>query len=624
MSTYFNNPLSNRTFSKYQLLHRAVARLERRMESARQLSKQFVRWRAIVMLVGIGVGFSLYQTGQALAANILFALFVVAFVLLVYFHSRLKGALLRLEHWVGIKRAHLARLQLDWAALPPSREYSVPDRHPYAHDLDMVGNYSLLRLLDTTVSTKGHSLLASALLSPPMDLTQIEQQQRLVKELIPRSLLCDRIVLEAKSITSGEINSEEMIASLQSSEPPRHVGMMLALEGCLAILTMFFFVLEHGFQQPRYWSYTFVAYVLVYFIYSGQLALVFGRAQALRSHLERLSGLFRLLERRKEHEAPLLRTLLSPFHQPGGSPSVMIRKASRICNALSIKANPLVHIALNAVGPWDLYFAFRYQKVRRAILGLFETWLDTLGKLEASCALAKFAALHPEYIFPTFGADEQGRSSSPRIIAKGIGHPLIQAAKRVTNDFTLDGLGSVALLTGSNMSGKSTFLRTIGINTCLAHAGAPVCAQFFSSPLLQVFCSLRIKDDLEEGLSYFYAEVKRLRQIWNATQNRSGPSVLFLIDEIFKGTNNRERIIGSTYYLKSLVEGNGLGLVTTHDLELAALATESQWITNYHFQEAVSNGQLVFDYRLRTGSCPTTNALRIMALEGLPVPRTET
>jgi DNA mismatch repair ATPase MutS len=170
------------------------------------------------------------------------------------------------------------------------------------------------------------------------------------------------------------------------------------------------------------------------------------------------------------------------------------------------------------------------------------------------------------------------------------------------------------------MSGKSTFLRTVGINVCLAQAGAPVCASHFQWSWCRPACCIRVDDSLEAGLSFFYAEVKRLKSILDAACDRAAPPVLFLIDEIFKGTNNRERLIGSRAYIKAVADGNGFGLVSTHDLELTDLESEVPSLTNTHFQETVSAGALQFDYKLRPGPCPTTNALRIMELEGLPVP----
>jgi len=211
-----------------------------------------------------------------------------------------------------------------------------------------------------------------------------------------------------------------------------------------------------------------------------------------------------------------------------------------------------------------------------------------------------------------------------RLSAKDLAHPLIPETDRISNDLALETLGTVLLVTGSNMSGKSTFLRTLGINLCLAQAGAPVCAGFFEWTWVRLATCIRVDDSLEAGLSFFYAEVKRLKSLLDATKDRSNAPVVFLIDEIFKGTNNRERLIGSRSYISALSQGNGFGLVTTHDLELTDLDKTVPGLRNAHFQETVAAGALKFDYKLRPGPCPTTNALRIMELEGLPVPPPQT
>jgi hypothetical protein len=601
---------------KRKLLERLIARLGRRLQAAGSLSERFVRLRMIVVGAGLGGTFLLYQAGQGALADGFFALFALAFGILAYFHSKLKRRTALLSAWIGIKRTHLARLDLSWSAIPPAREYHVPAQHPYARDLDIVGEHSVLRLIDSTFSTDGRKGLASALLSPELDGTILKKRQRLIQEIVPRSLLRDRLVLEAKTSSSGEIRGEEILAALRASEAPAGLGAVLAIEATLAGLTALFFALEYGLGWPRFWAYTFLAYVSVYFFYSGRLGLVFGRALALRAQLDRLGRVLSFLEGRKEAKAPELAGLTAPFRQAGARPSATVGKVARVCAALSVKGNPLAHLILNAFAPWDLFFSYRYEKIRQEVAGTAPVWLEALGRLDSASSLAGFAWFHPSYPFPEILDGPE----KPGIEASALGHPLIASTRRVSNDFRLSGSGSVALLTGSNMSGKSTFLRTVGVNVCLAQAGGPVCARSFSTSLFRIGCSVRIDDDLEEGLSYFYAEVKRLKEILEATKTGSPPPVLFLIDEIFKGTNNRERIIGSASYLKTLVQGNGLGLVSTHDLELAALSTESPKIANFHFQESISNGRLVFDYRLRPGPCPTTNALRIMAMEGLPVP----
>lgn len=597
-----------------------IQRLERRLERAERLGRRFVRWRLTLVLTGIGSGILLYQSGRSMPADAVVALFAVGFLFLVFFHSRLKRRIDRLNRWIGIKRTHLARRRLDWRSLPNRPSEEVFSHHPYALDLDLVGTHSLIRLLDTTVSTRGRRDLTESLLFPKLDSAVLAEKQRLVRDLIPRSLLRDRILLQTGEIGAGLLDGDEVDRALRGSGPPTGLKIVLTVEAVLAFCTAVLVVLEVGFGLPRFWPLSLSVYAVIYFLYAGNLAPLFDRAQRVRGDLEVFRDLFSLLEKRVEVGAPTLEGLLAPFRLRGLRPSDLTRRLARVCDALSVKGHLLVHLGLNAALPWDLWFSSRFSVVRAEILEQFSPWMEALGRLEGAAALAQFAALHPEYVFSAPWPEEQGRPLSLGLQAQEVGHPLIPRSKRICNDLQLDGPGATALLTGSNMSGKSTFLRAVGVNVCLAQAGGPVCARHFSAPMLRVQCSLRVEDNLEEGLSTFYAEVKRLRQILEAVGQTDAPPVLFLIDEIFRGTNNRERIIGSTHYLKALVEGNGLGLVTTHDLELVGLSGQTPRVINYHFQETVSAGELVFDYRLRPGPCPTTNALRIMALEGLPVP----
>jgi DNA mismatch repair ATPase MutS len=211
-------------------------------------------------------------------------------------------------------------------------------------------------------------------------------------------------------------------------------------------------------------------------------------------------------------------------------------------------------------------------------------------------------------------------SEPNRFDAREIGHPLIKPEHKICNDFALNDQLRTVILTGSNMAGKSTFLRTVGVNLCLAYAGAPVNAEGLQTSLFRLFTCIKVSDSVQDGLSYFYAEVKRLKQLLTAAEKQNDLPVLFLIDEIFRGTNNRERHIGSHAFIRGLSRcSNAVGLIATHDLELTTLADELPGIANFHFREEVGGGRMVFDYRLHAGPCPTTNALKIMQLEGLPV-----
>jgi DNA mismatch repair ATPase MutS len=280
---------------------------------------------------------------------------------------------------------------------------------------------------------------------------------------------------------------------------------------------------------------------------------------------------------------------------------------------LGVRTNPLLSLIVHLIMPCDFFFTYRLEQVKKEIAHLLPRWLDAWHELEALNSLANFAYLNPHYVFPELTAEEDS------FAARELGHPLLKPESKVCNDFALDRDHRIVILTGSNMAGKSTLLRTIGVNLSLAYAGAPVNAAHLQTSLFRLFTCIKVSDSVQDGLSYFYAEVKRLQALLGATKIADRLPVLFLIDEIFRGTNSRERLIGSRSYIRALSEGPSLGLIATHDLELIKLADEIGGVTNYHFREEVHDGRMVFDYRLRPGPCPTTNALKIMRLEGLPV-----
>jgi hypothetical protein len=386
---------------------------------------------------------------------------------------------------------------------------------------------------------------------------------------------------------------------------------LLIIQTLLAVTTIALAVGALLDSMPGYWMLSFGAYALIYLM-TDQGEELLEHAVGLHHEMERLSRVLHFVERHAALPNSVMRQTCAPLLETGRAPSSFTRHIARIFHGISVKAHPLVHLALNAICPWDLFFAYRLRQFQERVKNRLPVWLDRLAEVEAASALAGFADLHPSYVWPTPAA-------AVGLRGQALAHPLIPSTTRIANDIALEGLGTIHLITGSNMSGKSTFLRTIGINVCLAQAGAPVCAASFSWSWSRPACCIRINDSLDAGLSYFYAEVKRLKTILHATADRASPPVLFLIDEIFKGTNNRERLIGSRAYIKALAAGNGYGLVSTHDLELTDLEKDIHSLMNAHFQETVSAGVLSFDYRLRPGPCSTTNALRLMELEGLPI-----
>jgi hypothetical protein len=599
-------------------LQRMLTRIDRLVQRGTNTSSRFTRWRLAIFLAGLCCTIALYKSAWYTTGNSVLAGFALVFLTVAAYHNRLEQRIHRLRLWRRIKAAHAARVTLDWINIPP-RPSEPPAAHFYAADLDLTGPHSLLHLLDTTVSDHGRMRLAAWLLDQPPAHEIWSRRRQLVQDLAPRSNFRDRLTLHARLAGEEEINGRRLAAVVQHSVGFPRLNMILNTQIVLALSTALL-----GFGAllgalPGYWMFSLGAYALIYFM-TDEGEHLLEHAVGLHHEMERLGTVLGHLERHANRTTSALAQTCAPLMHSAARPSLHLTQAARTLHAISVKANPLLHLGLNVLGPWDLWFTRRLVHVQESIKDHLPLWLDCLAEIEAASALANFANLHPTYAWPEpLLLSPQHNGTNVAIHADNLGHPLLPANARVANDVRLSGLGSIHLITGSNMSGKSTFLRTIGVNLCLAQAGAPVCATSFIWSWSRLACCIRVDDSLDAGLSFFYAEVKRLKTILDATQDRTAPPVLFLIDEIFKGTNNRERLIGSRAFITTLSRGNGFGLVSTHDLELADLEQGIPGLVNAHFQETVSSGALQFDYRLRSGPCPTTNALRIMELEGLPV-----
>ncbi len=394
----------------------------------------------------------------------------------------------------------------------------------------------------------------------------------------------------------------------------------LGIASILSMITIALIILNIiGILPAQYWIIAVLVSLAWFFAKNKERGDMFDDAFFLRNAFAQLSSVFSYLESYPYGQHSHVKQLCQPFFTNREQrPSILLRGISRLASMTTLEKNRLLRLIINALLPWDVYIAYRLHVYKATIKNVLPIWLNTWFELEALNSLANFAYLNPDYVLPSILPDEAQNSS---MIFQGtqLSHPLIPFQRRVSNNFMMNERDEVIIVTGSNMSGKSTFLRTAGINLCLAYAGGPVSASSLTTSLFKLYTCIKVSDSVTGDYSYFYAEVKRLKALLSALKPESEMPLFFLIDEIFKGTNNRERLIGSRAYIQALVGKNCMGMITTHDLELVKLAEDSPLIRNYHFREDVIDGQMVFDYVLRTGPCPTTNALKIMQMEGLPV-----
>lgn len=537
-------------------------------------------------------------------------IFLVAFGGAIAVHRRVQNSMSAFITWQTIKQTHLDRMSLEWHAIPEVPHHRLTT-HPLAVDLDL---YRLHRLVNTAVSVEGSRRLERWLVADAPSVDETHKRQTLVRELTGQPLFRDKLTLRAL-IAAQEIRTGgeglSLVEWLQSPAVKLR-GLLLGLAALSAVNITLFITSVFVDLPSVLLTLTLGTYALVFVSQFRRIQDTFEDALTIEGALRRLDAVMRYLERDRYHAMPSVRALVAPVleHQP----SKALRRATGVISGASLRANPIFWLLVNAVIPWDYFFALQLENLKGELRDYLPQWLDTWHEVEALCSLATFAYLNPAYTFPNIAEGQDEVFSTTQA-----GHPLIHTDERVRNDFAFSQIGDMVIVTGSNMAGKSSFLRTLGVNLCLAYAGGAVCADELRTDVFRLYTSIRVTDSLDDGMSYFYAEVQRLKGLLNAIDMPEEQPVFFLIDEIFRGTNNRERLIGSRSYIRALVGSNSVGLIATHDLDLVALADESPRIRNFHFREEVENGRMAFDYILRGGPSPTTNALRIMAMEGLPV-----
>ena len=613
------------SMTRLHQLERRIARLQRRTEFLNQISRKYWNARRIIFIAGVLLSLAFCNLSGKKGGWIAGGLLTILFCVVTIFHNRVRESLNRVAILIDIKRVQIARIHLDWDRLPPTEPSPFVD-HPFASDLDIVGERSLHRLIDSAVTKEGSDRLKSWLLGVRPNAEAIEHRQALVRELKDHSLFRDRLqllsaVARIRTVgpastrnRAGRWNSRILVDWIERTAPHSSLLPTILVLSALSALNIACVVLAALEVIPQIWPLTTLIYMGAMYLMQQRIASAWGELQELEKALTHFQIVFRYLESRSYESTPRVAEICAPFVDQDKRPSVEMRRLGRLAAALGVRTNPLLWLLVHLLLPWDFIFTHRLELLRNDLAHLLPRWLDAWYELETLNSLANFAYLNPRYTFP-----EIASNVSNRFAAQNLGHPLLNPQTRVCNSFELDQHQRIVILTGSNMAGKSTFLRTIGVSLSLAYAGSTVDADHLTTSLFRPFTCIKVSDSVQDGLSYFYAEVKRLTALLAATKADDPLPVLFLIDEIFRGTNSRERLIGSRSYIRALSESNAVGLVATHDLELVKLADEIEGVVNFHFREEVSDGRMVFDYRLRSGPCPTTNALTIMRLEGLPV-----
>jgi len=548
---------------------------------------------------------------------------IALFTALLVIHDRLLRVTGRRRRAERYFEKALARLDGKWAGTgEPGDRYLTPE-HPYAQDLDLFGKGSLFELLCTARTHIGEDTLARWLLAPA-EPRIVRARQEAVDQLRPRLDLREDLAVLGEEARTGV----DPVSLAAWGEAPVLLGpgrlravlwlfTAIGIPGLAAGLAVFLnaFGLLHLSERVAVLLRDFcilIAIVNGSYRYSKRrpVEAVVGAVEEAAHELGLLSEVLVRLEQEQFH-SPLLGTLRASLDSEGEPPSRRFARLNRIMELLDSRENWFVKLA-DIFTMWTAHQALAVENWRRHSGPAVRRWLTAAGEMEALCSLASHAFEHPADPFPEISPD------GPYLDAEAIGHPLIPEDRVVRNDVRMGGELRLLVVSGSNMSGKSTLLRTLGINTVLAQAGAPVRAKRLRISPLAVGASIKVTDSLQGGISRFYAEILRLRQILDLT---AGPlPVLFLIDEFLHGTNSHDRRIGAEALVRGLVERGAMGLITTHDLALADIADVlGERAANVHFEDQIAAGEIRFDYVMRPGVVRKSNAIELMRSVGLEI-----
>ena len=603
--------------SRLKQIEAQIKRFTKRLVNLEKKSRTLGTIKAIILLSGIILFFVSYFYLPIHFVIGIAVLFMVTFGILSMFHNNIDRGIRKQRIWIDIKLTNLARIKIDWKNLPVHKIIKKNSSHPFQSDLNISGEYSLHRLTDASVTSEGSLKLLEWLTDTNPSLNDILYRQRIIKELIPLTKFREKLLLNSNLVTKKELYGEKILDWLTKESNLIPLKKMLITLSFLVPLNIIFILLAVFDLSYVLWPVTSLSVLFIYYINSKYIGGLLDKSLTLAEDIGKFYAILKFLEEYHYGKNQNLKNLCSSFTDSGKSPTTYFKKIDRLVFLSSLQKNPLVRLLLNIIYPWDFFQAYKLEKIKSELSEHMPLWLETWYTLEALISLANFAYLNPEYTFPQikeqFGKDEK------ILDVKNIAHPLIPFQNNVPNDFGIEKRGDIIIITGSNMSGKSTFLKTIGMNLVLAFSGSVVNAKSLSCGLFRIFTSINITDSVIDGISYFYAEVKRLKELLIELNKENSAPIFFLIDEIFKGTNNKERLIGSSSYIKSLSGKNCTGIISTHDLELIRLENETPCVFNYHFKEEIIDNKMLFKYKIIKGPSPTTNALKIMKIEGLPI-----
>ena len=529
---------------------------------------------------------------------------LIFFIFLISKHNKLYDQKIHLENLVKINHLEVQALKGNVSGLLAGTEFIDP-HHPYTHDLDIFGEGSLFQAINRGNTINGRLLMAQRLSYPLASAEQILLHQEATQELTSKTDFRQHFQASGMEIDEQRYDREQLLewvrlpSFLFGSSRIKFLLTVLPMLTVTAVVLAFFITVA----KPVAIVLALSQWLILGF-YSKKVSEFHEYISRKKNILEKYGRLLHVYGKEK-FTSEILKTLTSSADEA----DLKVKSLASLVSNLNARLNFLTNLVVNSLLLYDLQCVYRLEKWKQENSAHLTRWLNVISEAEVLCSLGTFAFNHPTFIYPKI-------SSALIINTEGLGHPLIAEGECVTNDIYIGKGQSVLIITGANMAGKSTFLRTSGVNLVLALAGAPVYAKTFSCPVINLRTGMRTADSLKDHQSYFYAELDRLKTIMD--ELRSDKPLLILLDEILKGTNSTDKQSGSIALVKQLLPHPCLAMIATHDIVLGDLENQfPQHIKNYHFEANIENDQLSFDYKLKPGIAQTMNATFLMKKMGI-------
>lgn len=568
--------------------------------------------RLVVFVLGLAALIAAYFTKYYILFGAVALASAVLFVYMIMLHEKLIGKKKYTILLVKINEEALSRLKGEWTGFQDDGAEFSDESHNYSQDMDIFGKGSLYQWTNCAKTHMGRSYFAGLLAGRHGDPSDIKARQVAIEELAGKTAWRQRLLAEALIRPDTDVNPESLISWASDINTGYTGGWLIFVYRALPVLTLVLALLAFAFHLIP-WFVPVVTLLVQYVLLkvrAKQNAEVFKLAEKFSGGILAYSKMLKLFDKRS-FECQELKTLINRMTGIDGASALrQVGRLASVIDSISNRNTPF-YLIFNIVALWDYHYLIALERWKKGSGKHLKEWLAVLGEAEALCSLALIRHDNPTWARAEIMEGMNGYE------ALNMGHPLLKHSSRVDNDLSIQSPARVLLITGSNMSGKSTLLRTAGINLVLAYAGAPVCAASFRVPLLEIYTCMRVGDNLEKNISSFYAELIRIKRVVEAVAE--GRKVFYLLDEIFKGTNSTDRHSGASVLIRKLSSSETLGLVSTHDLELCTLAEKNDRIRNYHFREYYNESGIYFDYKLQSGASTTRNAAYLMKLAGIDV-----